>query len=775
MINTGVYGTPEQWANPFPTQEHTDRNLMFLQAYFGGGGVKLKDGYGYGIELNTPIDKSLSWCGLGTESTWSHIEYYQRAADFPLIAKDDRTITNFSWNYTNGSATGLLLFNPSDSSTQYGDRQRFSPLATNGEYTPNYNNEIQPYTQIPVKNCVLVPFFRVAETVPNTATTTGMNIQNVVAWEYYGNTATVNHTTHPYILDIGFCPYTYINDIADSRTAHARDNHRCFSILDAISLQKGLPRTKTDPSFIMGDIYAYNIFDINAERVSTPIFGHINNKYNDTEYISYSDSETYEKYGTAILPHPNAVYSEEMSISSMSKAKWYYLEYYEGLKEWVRQQIACFGLFFTDDKDTAETGEYDDENMLLGILDEGVGHGEYSHGADNREQPQWQWDTTNDSDYDPSNPPEIDPNIYGVDSSFNSVSLADGALKRYVLNDNGMELLNKYLWDIINTTNPDELIANQTLTNFLTNNPLDCIVGIKRFPFADMSQGSTTNIRLGKVTVPNTAAKPFLSDTTTLSCGWKFIPHYFDDWRSYACQFTVVLPFCGSISLPPEIVVGHWVEIKYSIDYTTGTCTAWVICELDDGSNVVIDSACGNCCIDIPVSGVQTATLTGEIYNANENLKLTKFNQAIGYAKSGIAVAESAANVKLNPMGLFNNTLNLGQDIANNVISNKNTEWNINNTEIPLKMIGASSGCNSFQHELIPRLIVYKPVTDNAPNYNLNFANYAHSVGYQCCETATLSNYSGYAECTNVDLSGFNATATEKNAIQAALSGGVYL
>lgn len=773
MINTDIYGTPEQWINPFSTQEHEDRNLMFLQAYFGGGGVELQDGYGYGVSINTPLDKSLSWCGLGTESTWSHIEYYWRKADFPLIAKDNRTITNFSWNYTNGYAPGLRLFNTSTAaSQQYGDRQRFAPLATNIDSYNNYNNGIQPYTQIPVKNCVLVPFFRVAEIIPTTATTTGMNIQNVVAWQYYSDTPSITtHLTHPYILGIGFCPYTYSSDISYLRTAYAPDYHRCFSILDPISLQKGLPRTITDPSLgTMGDVYAYNIFNGGTGRVYMLIFGHINNGFNATEYLQYYSDDAYFSYGTAILPHPNAVYTDEIDISSVSKAKWYYLEYYDGLKEWVRRQLACFGLFFTDDEDTAKTGAYDSENMLLGVLVDGVGHGDYTSGEANRSQPQWQWDTTNDSDYDPSNPPEIDDNIYGRPWGFNPVSLADSTVRRYVMDDNALQAFGTNLWDIIDTTDPDELIQNQTLTNFLTNNPLDCVISLKRFPFADMSTASAVNIVLGKVRV-SAAGKPFAADSTIKSCGIKHVYRRFKDWRDYLCEYFLYLPFCGTLQLDPETVIGRDLKVYYAIDYTTGTCTAFITTFDDDGAECYLDSASGNLAIDVALTGVETATLTGQIYNANENLKLTKFNQAIGYVKSGMDVAGSASKVKYNPTGLFNSALDLGQDIANNVISNKNAEWNINNTQIPLKMIGASSGCNAFQGELRPCLIVHYPITVSGFNKDA----YLHTVGAACCESGLIGSYSGYVEVSNVDLSGFRATATEKNMILSALSAGVYI
>lgn len=773
MINTNIYGTPEQWVNPFSTQEHTDRKLMFLQAYFGGGGVKLQDGYGYGIELNTPIDKSLSWCGLGAESVWSHLEYHRRYTDFPVIGTDERTITNFSWNSSRGNTMyDIWLYNKgtTSDSNQHGSMQRFAPRAVNPDGTwHNRNNEIEPYSQIPVKNCVLVPFFTVAETIPTTATTTGMNIQQVAAWEYYSDTATVNHTTHPYILYIQFIPYSLNTDIATSRTRIPPGNSQSFSILDPISLQKGLPYDINDEGgAVMGDVYAYNIFTAPSTYFGFMLFGHINNGFGDTLYCQYDTKIATAYHGTIIVPHPNAVYSNEIDISSTSKAKWYYLEYYEGLKEWVRRQIACFGLFFTDDEITAKTGAYDDNDMMLGVLADGVGHGDYTNGEANRSQPQWQWDTTNDSDYDPSNPPEIDDNIYGRPWGFNPVSLADSTVRRYVMDDNALQAFGNNLWDIIDTTDPDELIQNQTLTNFLTNNPLDCVISLKRFPFADMSTASAVNIVLGKVRV-SAAGKPFAMDSTIKSCGIKHVYRRFKDWRDYLCEYFLYLPFCGTLQLDPETVIGRDLKVYYAIDYTTGTCTAFITTFDDDGAECYLDSASGNLAIDVALTGVETATLTGQIYNANENLKLTKFNQNIGYAKSMVNIGINAA--AKNPIGVFSETLDLGSNYVSDYFSNQNKEWNIKNTQLPLKMIGASSGCNAFQGELRPCLIIHYPITINGFNKDA----YLHTVGAACCESGLIGSYSGYIEVSNVDLSGFRATATEKNMILSALSAGVYL
>lgn len=433
----------------------------------------------------------------------------------------------------------------------------------------------------------------------------------------------------------------------------------------------------------------------------------------------------------------------------------------DDITEGVRKQLASFGLFFVDS--IADINEpLDSDKTFLGVLTDGVAYGNYTNGADNRNQPQWRWDTMEQNDYDPSNPPTQDRSSDPV--TFNSVDLANGGLKRYVLDDTAMSAFGVDLYRIIDTSNPDELIQNQTLTNFLTNNPLDAVVSVKRFPFGDMSQGALTNIMLGKVQM-QTAARPFSSTATILTCGAINIPAKFGNFLDYETQYELILPFCGTISLDPKIVTGKNVEVKYSIDYTTGTCTAWILTVTTDGVETVIDSANGNCTIDIPLSGVQTATLTGEIYNANENLKTAKFNAVVN-AVSGIG--EFAKDVKSRDVAGGAKTV---ANAVNSIHDIKKAEWNINNTQIPFKMIGASSGCNSFQIELIPRLNVYYPIVDST----YNVTDYRHNVGAAVCDTTTIGDYSGYAEITNIDLSGFVATAEEKNMIANALMGGVYL
>lgn len=756
-INTNIYGQRASWdytANTGNTGDADTSTYILHNSLFSY--AKTPSGQ--------PIDKSLACSALGTESCWSHLKFYDTSNLGTIAAggggfaspdiKENRLLTNWCFSSSLGTFSGSTPTQqfavivdgnsiPAGAATNP-ENSRFSPSPVVSTYNLRYNpSDIKPVTQFCHKNIIACLYVRAFDSPFNDYITADLNT-------YINNYS----SSYPRIRSVYVKLFTDYGQTTRS-TIQGLD-YLNVSILDNIQLPVTHP-------------YMYGLVtEDDSNGVKIKIMGSICNAggYFDTKGSTDSSIKTYIG-----LCAPDT-WNVRVDGGDEPTKTWgaMYRDYDETFKDECFTQIACFGLLFTDRESVALTGLITDDNMHCGILDENlIGHGFWTTGAENTDNEQIKWDNSNDSTYDGNNPPEIDDNIYGTSDSFNPVSLADGTLKRYVLDDAGMTLLNQYLWDVIDTSDPDAYIQNQTLTNFLTNNPLDCIVNIKRFPFSDMSQGATTNIKLGKVTIANTAARPFDADSVTLSCGDVKIYHPFNDWRDYICKYTLVLPFCGTVDLPAEIVTGRHVGVNYTIDYTTGTCTAFILVTDDEGGTIAIDSASGNCSIDIPVSGVQTATLNSQIYNANENLKAAKFNNMINGVQSSITTAKTAASG--DKVATFQAALSFGQQMVNSIHDVQTAEWNINNTEIPTKMIGASSGCNALQFNLTPRIICYLPITDTAYNAEV----YAHTVGFACCENGLLSDYSGYVEATGVDLSGFAATATEKDMIQNLLSGGVIL
>ncbi len=720
------------------------------------------------------IDRSIVQFGIGPQSGLADVEWWgiewvtgqtEPTSDVdPVIINHDKyDIVNIGFglnsayippeNYTASSASNSTTGDMAVSNVQYinnqlwGDQRCYFSTDTNSYYG---NHVASAYaflnfiTQIPIKNLKLYPIITAYKTNGEYRQFNGIS-------EYL-----TDKNDYPLMGCVEvICQYrSGLNNTIDYGTSVVITP----IFTDNTTVCKGY-QNGTDPNKVIRDNNLWYCRNWRRHFVVAGRYGYDTTMSNKIYWVNTYDSRPYNyAIFDCVYQTPDFKFTLDANknftcdVSAMSD---------DDITEGIRKQLASFGLFFVDS--IADINEpLDSEKTFLGILEDGVAYGKYSNGTKNREQDQWNWDSMEQNSYDPSNPPAQDRSSDPV--TFNAVDLANGGLKRYVLDDTAMSAFGIDLYRVIDTSNPDELIQNQTLTNFLTNNPLDAVVSVKRFPLPDMSQGNLTNIMLGKVQM-QTAAKPFASTATILSCGAINIPAKFGNFLDYETQYELILPFCGTLSLDPKIVTGKNVEVKYSIDYTTGTCTAWILTVTSDGVETVIDSANGNCTIDIPLSGVQTATLTGEIYNANENLKTAKFNAVVN-AVSG--VGEFAKDVKNRDVAGGAKTV---ANAVNSIHDIKKAEWNINNTQIPFKMIGASSGCNAFQIELIPRLNVYYPIVDST----YNVADYRHNVGAAVCDTTTIGDYSGYAEITNVDLSGFAATAEEKNMITNALMGGVYL
>jgi len=780
-INTNVYGTSDTWPQDTSVETSAPAEQKYYFANFGNSAnydiSTLKVGVDNNrVRLNTPIDKTLSWCGLGKKSAFSNLEFYNNKIgdEFKMINKDNRTITNFAlfakafpWSLANPTVSNWYYADKGN--THYGSRARWMPDAQDGatSSTSNFNMGLKPVVQMPMRNCVFVPVLNVRKRV-DTINSDDVNAQTVYMWDYLNANNTVNYTSHPYITEVKMYCYGTSNGLTATPTNKRVNVFSPFggcilAVTDNISAGKGLPFDMDVPGAIQGKSTQYYAFGGDSNALN--IFGM---RSANNVYMVLSDSPTsynYQARGYIVLPHPNGQISTPTSTDRYTR-KLYYVQYYDGFQEWVREQIACFGMFFTDDKDTAETGDFDSELMCLGTLVDGVGNGAYTHGADNRDQPQWNWDSTNDSTYDPSNPPRVDPNTYdGVMDTASTPLLLATATERYVIADTNMNKLLTKLWDVMALADPTTMTkSDYALDMFLTNNPIDAIVSLQYIPVKDMGTGSTT-VTLGKYDTNIPAAH---AETSVVAdCGTiEIFPRCGDNWIDREMKLTLYLPFCGVVDLDPETYLNRFCNVEYLIDLTTGTCSAVVSFIADNGKRVITDIANGVCAIDLPVTGIQQQTLNSELFNASESTKQLKVNNAFKGFKSLMGAVSSLQG---SPTGAIDSILGGAADIYNIFQSEKIADYNLQHTTIPTKMIGTSGGLTGVMATIKPTIIYSIPVND------VNYSTYGHSIGFACCETGALSGFSGYTECTNVDLSGFSATTTEKNMIQSALAGGVYL
>lgn len=492
---------------------------------------------------------------------------------------------------------------------------------------------------------------------------------------------------------------------------------------------------------------------------------------------------------------PNTVFNE-INYTAWGKGIEGYCDINAANLESIRKAAAAYGLFFTEhDPESLATNanRWDSENMFCGLLDEtGIGNGEYTRGAGNADNPVYSMGSSQNSNYNPDTP--VDPNIYSDTTTFNTVDFKQAFTRRYILNATQVGQLAGELWDAMATKDPDELTSDFTIDEFLTNNPIDCVVSLKYFPctFADVAPAV---VYLGKYQT-GIAATALGTSVRVIDFEPIQVWRHFDDFRDFEpyTQIQLYIPLCGVVDLPTAEVMGHYVSVKLAIDVTTGAATGYVIISKSGSGGICIATVQGNAAIDIPVSGLQSASIqeavfdsiskymqtsistgsyTSGLFNSKPS-KLGMLSQAAGskLSVSGIARGTQSPLGALSTAASYVDALNpvkLQQQVASSVLDNQAAIYDLQHIQMPTRMIGSASPLLSTVIELQCRIIIYRPITDEGA-----LTSYGDTVGYACLMSGVVGNFSGLTVGT-IDVRGINASDEEKKAIASAFASGVYL
>ena len=468
---------------------------------------------------------------------------------------------------------------------------------------------------------------------------------------------------------------------------------------------------------------------------------------------------------------------------------WQEIPYSENNYELILKMAACFGIPFSPTSKTQFAAEFTDNDLYLPVIDEnGIAHGEYTHGLRNVANPLYDMDGVRDINYVPSQP--VDPNTYSDTTNWNNVNFRQAFTKRYILNSTQVAQLSGELWAAQSSKPADLDYQNYSVDEYLTNNPIDTIVSIKYFPctFSDVAPAI---VHLGKYTT-NIAATALGTSVRVIDFDPINVWRHFGDFRDFEpyTQISVYIPFCGVVPLKTADCMGKYVSVKLCIDTSTGAAAGFVIVSDTGSGGICIATANGTAAIDIPVSGLQSANISNAVFNAaatwaqtqlsnfpNNNI-LSQFDGAFGNIGRGFANSFNLNNLKGTlfggPMGALTavsnlNPLKMWANGAEMELQNSRAEYNLQHIQMPTRLIGSSAPALSSVMETAVRLIIYRPITDEK-----GLENYADTVGFATLQSGTVSQFSGFTVGT-IDVSGINATAAEKQAIAAAFANGVYL
>ena len=747
---------------------------------------------------NNIFDRSICFVGQSGKSSYTSIRFFDNRgcdsqnSDVHELPTQTYDVVNLAFSYGLGAMRDYgnntrswnvigadIDKDPSNNPLKF-DAIRWNPFGWVGiketnDYQTSYGNRNSTtfVTNMGVKRNVLVPYVKAGPTDTSDANA----IQTYDLTTYL----TTYKDTKPYVYSIGFETTVMYGESIEASSSNRRTQDSSYNLMlmECISSLNDFyyigPNNEWQTAHYNNDLFVPQTL----KSPNMPLGGYINNGSYNAEApatLGYNGSNYNSVKVHAVIDCNDIKWDTWVNVGSSTaegtcnKILVADARKYTGdeFREAVRHSLACFGMFFADSVTVAQEGKLDDPNMHLGTLKNGIGYGDYTSGKDNRKQPQWTWTSMSDNEYDPSKPIPADPNKYNGSMGTGFVTAFATATTRYNIRTNDFIALTDKLWDAMALATPDN-VNNYSLDTFLTSNPIDAIVNLKWCPISEsMAIGEAIKVKLGKY---DTGISAYAAQTSILKdCGnvvvYPVSGHGVANWIDKLTKITLYLPFCGSLNLDPETYMGRSVNVEYAVDLITGSCSAYVSYIADNGQRVITEIASGTCGIDCPVTGIQHATLDSQLYNATEQLKAMRVNNAV----NGLTSVLGLSDVTNKGMSGISDALKTGGTIYNALHGESVAEYNLHHTQTPVKMIGTSSAMTGAMCDLRPTIIFERPVI---PPIDEN--SYAHVCGYACCEPTTIGNLSGYAEFASVDLSGFEATAEEKNMIANALMGGVYL
>lgn len=732
-INENVYGAANTWYDS-DFQQPNLPNKNKTACFDSTQGVPWSS-LGLGVEAGKlswtePIDKSLSYCGLGRESSFSTVCYYDNSGQ--IIDTNERAVTNFAF-FEKSNDTPTLSDN-TFFNTDY--LEYFTWETANTLNRINFSRQLKPLTLVNPKNIVLSIFIRAT-----TANLTG-DI-DVTLKNYLDN----YKTTHTLIKDV-YIKFWYgnIDEIGIRETLPFKylDNRRPFmiSILDEY------------------DISSKNI-KFNAYDIDSPsIFGIISL----TNYIGVNDTTSFR----IIYCTPTA--KNHIVFRTVNDNVYGYIEYYPEFDEDIIKSVACFGLYFTPNDNICQLGALTNSDMYIGILDsDGIGHGQYLRGADTVNAPQNNYTDMSQSGYDYTK--DVDKTKYKNDTEFYDSTIANGFTRFWVLDANGVSRVLNEMYDIMNDVDPDEPIERYSQKVFLTNNPIDCIISLKKFPVLHIPTLSGAYFVNFGSKATSISAYPLSKSCETYTFNFSaandtsLYPVFGGDFRDFEpyTKCEIVIPFCGSVDVPCCYFYEYGgITVKLTIDFITGACTGFVL-----ANGITISSVSGNCAIDLPVSGIQSATLDSQIFSAAQAKKQNFNKTRAGLVAS--ALTATAGAITGNPVMIAAGAAGVLATAVNSKETVKNIDYELQHLQTPYKEVSTASGQISQSFDMRCKLIITRP---KMLNYDENA--YAETVGYACLNSGSVDSFHGLTYGT-IELNGVPCTADEKSYIESMFANGVHL
>ena len=296
-------------------------------------------------------------------------------------------------------------------------------------------------------------------------------------------------------------------------------------------------------------------------------------------------------------------------------------------------------------------------------------------------------------------------------------------------------------------------------------NPMDVIISLHALPLHIPEYGRD-EIHVGPIPTGVNASK-IANQWIQLDCGTVAVEEYWGGFMDYSPYTTIelYLPYCGTIPIDVDLVMGHSMGIKYNIDCASGDCVAYIT---SDG--FVFAQASGNCKYSIPVSSSDfgnivagaLSLITGFSYSKGTPTK-TKTTSYVRYTskKTGrkLPAPKKEKDIITTTPG---NDSQIGykslSSAVNDVLSSKPVIHSSGS-------IAGNAGILSIPY---PYLIIKRPKQVVA-------SSQGEYVGFPLWQTLAVSECQGWTEFSEIHFENLPYTSEELEELEGIMKEGVIL
>lgn len=246
----------------------------------------------------------------------------------------------------------------------------------------------------------------------------------------------------------------------------------------------------------------------------------------------------------------------------------------------------------------------------------------------------------------------------------------------------------------------------------------------------------------------------------TINAGELEVPFWFGDYRDYSLECIVYLPYCGTAELNAGDIMGGKLSAFYTVDFCTGACMAYVLCDTWDGTRIRVASLSGQLGADLPMTATNAGQVAARMYGDRINVA----ENILGGVKSAVTGIGAVAS------GNFAGAVRQGFDAFISPALNEERLKSQMGTRsaIAAPMLSAGRGLASFTDAKTVFLQIRSPIYAAPSNYN-------SAVGQPATDAVTIGDCSGFCQFINVDVSGITTDAEDQRAIRQALETGVII